>query len=138
MRKVDVTSDGARIEFTVDDEVMLPLGSYIPSGGLDLFSDPRMAIVLGPEDAEAHAAGDVIPTRAQTDLLGTLTEQTPGVLGRADTVLATTAEVVTKARDLLSSPESDLRGTLSSVRVSADALAMFLSNGEGSLQGRSQ
>ena len=123
---------GPRVQFYVDNDVVLPQGSYVSAGGSNIFSDPRLAIVLGPDEHDPHEPGDVIPARDQTDLLGTLTEQTPDMLSRADTVLETTSQVVSTALDLLVTPQGDLRQTLNSIRVSADALAAFLDEDEGS------
>ena len=131
---VTLSPQGPRVQFFIDSDVVLPHGSYVSAGGPGLFSDPRLAIVLGPADGEPHEPGDVIPTRAQDDLLSQLNTQAPDMLNRADTVLAATAQVVTAAGDLLSRPESDLRQTLNSIQVSADALTALLTQGQGSLQ----
>ena len=124
---------GPRIQFFVDKDIVIPYGTYVTAGGPGLFSDARLAIILGPSDSEAHQPGDLLPARDQTDLLGTLTEQTPNMLSRADTVLGATARVVSTTLDLLSQPQSALRQTLNSVNESAEALTAILSDEQGSL-----
>ncbi|MDE2956832.1 MAG: MlaD family protein [Bacteroidota bacterium] len=131
---VTLRPTGPRVQFFVDRDVVLPHGSYALAGGPGLFSDARLAIVLGPAEAEPHQPGDVIPTRTQEDLLSQLNAQAPDMLSRADTVLAATTQIVTAANDLLRQPESDLRQTLTSIQISADALTALLTQGLGSLQ----
>lgn len=132
--KITLSRRGPRVQFFVDKDVVLPHGSYVSAGGPGLFSDARLAIVLGPDEARLHEPGDLIPSSDQTDLLSRLGAEAPSMLSRADSVLAATAQVVTTASGLLSQPESDLRQTLTSIHVSADALTTLLTESQGSLK----
>ncbi len=123
---VQLVRAGARVAFSVSEDVVITQGSTAKVGGLSFISSIQLDIVLGPADAPQHAPGDFIPAAEQVDFLGEIAERAPDILSRADTLLKNTRQALNTAETLVSDPTSDLLQTMSSVKASADALHTIL------------
>lgn len=116
----------ARVLFRIDRDVKIPEGSTTAISGVSALGSVRMSIELGPPSNPPIPAGGFVPSPAQEDVVGQLSEQAPMLAARADSLLRSANATMEEAQTLMRSPESDLRTTLTSIRGSADALNQLL------------
>lgn len=120
--RLDPQGVGVNVSFRVDEEIQLPQGSSARIEGISALSGVKLAINMGPPSNPPVEPGSILPSPPSTGLLSQLTETAPGLISRADTVLASADVALSNIATQLSDPQGSLNQTLEAIRSTAASL----------------
>lgn len=123
---INPESNRVRVRFHVDRSVPVREGSRTVVSGFDALGVVRMDVELGPPDGTPIPSGGFVPSREQSDLLGTLSARAPVLAERLDVALADLSVLLQTTRGMMEDPEGDARQTLSAMRGSVESLDAIL------------
>ena len=128
---INPETNGVRVRFHVERSVPVRQGSRTVVSGFDALGVVRMDVELGPPDSSMIPNGGFVPSRPQTDLIGSLTAQAPRMLDRAGQALDDLTVLLQVTREMLDDPDGDTRQALSALRRSVESLDELLRQEKG-------
>ena len=122
---LDPANNKVRISMRLDSKFRVPEGSYTEITGLDVLSAVQLAIHPGPAENPDVEEGAVIPSKADEDVLSSITDRAPLLIDRVDSVLVGLDATLGETQGVVA-PGSDLRLMLASLKSSAESLEDIL------------
>jgi len=123
---INPETNGVRVRFHVDRSVPVREGATAVVSGFDALGVVRMDVELGPADGAPVPDGGFIPSREQSDLIGSLSAKAPVLADRMDAALVDLTALLHSTRNMIDDPDGDARRTLASVRSSIGTLDAML------------
>ena len=122
---VDLVEGGAQIHFSLKNNLRVTHGTTVAITGFGALGDLRLEVVLGPATAALHESGDKLPN-ANNKIVDEVAASLPATVGLVDTLLINTDHALVAARELMTTPASELVLTLQSFRSTAEAMENLL------------
>ncbi len=120
-------TDAVRVEFSVEDEYVVPEGSRTSVAGFGAITSVQLEILRGPLENPPIEPGGFVPSaEASAGALSMITERAPALISRADSVLLTAGSALEGVDAIVSDPEGDLRRTLAALQSTTASLNRLL------------
>ncbi|MEM1127613.1 MAG: MlaD family protein [Bacteroidota bacterium] len=122
----DEESQRVRLTFDVDEAIAVPEGSTVSISGISALGTAFVDIQMGPPTNAALPPGSLVPGREGADLLGSLSDQAPALVGQLDGTLTEIEVLLQNANTLVDGPQGDVQATLAAFRATAGSLNTLL------------
>mgnify|MGYP006423843691 CR=1 FL=1 len=110
--RLDQAEQVVRVQFTVNEGVPIPEGSYADVSGFSALSGVRLSIQPGPSGNPPLPPGSTLEAPPGGDVLDQLSRQAPTLASKADSVLGNANIALGALGQQLGNPQSDLRNSI--------------------------